>query len=165
MTTARSETPARELDDLVDRDELRSRYYGLLQELRVVLPGVQVLVAFLLTVPFSARFDDLDDLGVGLYLTALTTSVAATVCFVAPTVYHRTVGRTSRSNRLVWAVRMTRIGLALMALSMLAAVLCVTRFVADDMTAVIITLGLTTLLVSSWLALPFLTAGRRDTPT
>ncbi len=47
--------PASELDDRADREELRERYYGLLQELRVILPGVQVLVAFLLTVPFASR--------------------------------------------------------------------------------------------------------------
>lgn len=52
-----------ELDNERDRVELRSRYYGLLQELRVVLPGVQVFLAFLLTVPFTQRFDDVDDRG------------------------------------------------------------------------------------------------------
>ena len=46
-----SERPPEALDDELDRGELRDRYYGLLQELRVVLPGVQVLVAFLLTIP------------------------------------------------------------------------------------------------------------------
>ena len=81
-----SELPAVMLDDRLDRSELRDRYYGLLQELRVVLPGVQVLVAFLLTAPFSARFADLDDVGVAAYLVALVSAVLATICRVAPTV-------------------------------------------------------------------------------
>jgi Family of unknown function (DUF6328) len=54
--TAGSDEDTEDLDDVADREELRQRYYGLLQELRVVLPGVQVLLAFLLTAPFAQRF-------------------------------------------------------------------------------------------------------------
>ena len=53
-----SEVAPENLDDERDRAKLRDRYYGLLQELRVVLPSVQVLVAFLLTVPFGQRFGE-----------------------------------------------------------------------------------------------------------
>ena len=153
-----SEMSAAELDDNRDRTELRNRYYGLLQELRVVLPGVQVLVAFLLTAPFSSRFEDLDGIGVAIYLVALTSSVAATVCLVAPTVYHRAGGRTARSARLVWALRMTRAGLCLMALALLAAVVCVTRFVTDNIVAALISSTLGALLIVAWVVLPLLTA-------
>jgi hypothetical protein len=156
-----ADLPAERLDDQRDRSELRDRYYGLLQELRVVLPGVQVLVAFLLTVPFSTRFDDLDDLGVATYLVALVAAVAATVLCVGPTVYHRAGGRTARSARLVWAVRMTRAGLALLAVSLLSAVFCVTRFVTTDRLAGWVSAGLAVLLVSSWVALPLMTANQR----
>lgn len=153
-----ADLPAAELDDRIDRVELRDRYYGLLQELRVVVPGVQVLVAFLLTVPFSARFGDLDELGRALYLVALVAAVGATVLFMGPAVYHRAGGRTTRSARLVWAVRMTRAGLGLLAASLLAAVGCVTRVVADDAVAVALTGAVAVLLVASWIALPVLTA-------
>ena len=152
-----SEVSARLLDDRVHRTELRNRYMGLLQELRVVLPGVQVLVAFLLTAPFSTRFDDLDDRGIGLYLTALIAGVGATIVFIAPTAYHRTAGRTARSARLVWAVRTTRIGFALLALSMLSAVLCVTRFVTEGAAAAVVTGLAAALLVGTWLVLPVVT--------
>jgi hypothetical protein len=155
--------PARRLDDRLDRDELRSRYYGLLQELRVVLPGVQVLVAFLLTAPFSARFVELDDLGVATYLTALVCAVAATVCCIAPTVYHRAGGRTTRSARLVWAVRMTRVGFVLLAVSLLSAVFCVTRFVSGSDTARWVALFLAALLLGTWTMLPWMTASHRST--
>ena len=59
----RDASPARRRS--ADREELRTRYQMLLQELRVVLPGVQVLMAFLQTAPFAQRFGDLDDLGRG----------------------------------------------------------------------------------------------------
>ena len=55
-----SEKRSRELDDVRDREELRRRFDMLLQEVRVGLPGVQVLAAFLLTAPFSQRFGELD---------------------------------------------------------------------------------------------------------
>jgi hypothetical protein len=152
-----SEVSARLLDDQVHRTELRNRYMGLLQELRVVLPGVQVLVAFLLTVPFSSRFDDLDDLGIALYLAALLAGVGATIVFIAPTAYHRTAGRTARSARLVWAVRTTRVGFALLAVSLLSAVLCVTRFVTDGVAALVVTGLAAGLLVGTWLVLPLVT--------
>jgi hypothetical protein len=92
-----------ELDDERDRDELRRRYYGLLQELRVVLPGVQVLLAFLLTVPFARRFSELDDPGRGLFAVALVGAASSVVCFVAPTVLHRVGHRQARRERLEWA--------------------------------------------------------------
>src|SRR6476469_6771134 len=76
-----ADRPAAQLDDEADRDELRERYYGLLQELRVLLPGVQILVAFLLTAPFANRFSKLDPMGRRLYGVALMTGLVAIVAF------------------------------------------------------------------------------------
>ena len=153
-----SERSAAELDDRRDRRELRDRYYGLLQELRVVLPGVQVLVAFLLTVPFSDRFEDLDPTGRTAYLVALAASLLATVCFVTPTAYHRAGGRTERSARLTSALRATRAGLVAMAVSLTSATFGVTRFVFGPTTARWVTAGLVVALAACWVALPLLTA-------
>lgn len=149
-----SERSASELDDRRDRRELRDRYYGLLQELRVVLPGVQVLVAFLLTVPFSQRFEDLDETGLVAYLVALVSSLLATVCFVTPTAYHRAGGRTERSARLTWALRATRAGLVAMAVSLTSATFSVTRFVFNTTTALWVTGGLVVAIGACWVALP-----------
>ncbi len=156
-----SELPADQLDDEEHRSELRDRYYGLLQELRVILPGVSVLVGFLLTAPYSDRFEEMDDPGVSIYLAALAQAVAATICCLAPAVYHRTAGRTARSARVVWAVRTTRVGLVLIAASILTAVYCVTRFVRGPVLGGCLTLGLGLLIAALWVALPVLT-GRVD---
>lgn len=153
-----SEVSAKELDDQLHRSELRSRYYGLLQELRVVLPGIQVLVAFLLTAPFSSRFEDLDTAGALLYMVALVTSVSATICCVAPTVHHRAGGRTARSARLVWAIRLTRLGLVLFASSLLTAVFCVSRFVENTWTAIGVTALLAVFFFTAWIGLPVTTS-------
>ena len=92
-----SEKDVGELDDVTDREELRNRYNLLLQEIRVVLPGVQILLAFLLTVPFVQRFNELDTWGRGAYGVALTCSMLAVVCLLTPAVLHRLGQRTARA--------------------------------------------------------------------
>lgn len=146
--------PPTELDDRRDRGELRDRYYGLLQELRTVLPGVQVLVAFLLTVPFSQRFDELDPVGRVAFFVALIAAVLASVCFVAPAATHRAGGRTRRVARLTWAVRLTAAGLVLLAVALCAAVYCVSRFVFDDTVAMLVTAVVFSTIVALWVILP-----------
>src|ERR1700710_2987130 len=94
-----SEKSDRELDDVLDRDEIRARFDMLLQEVRVVLPGVQVLSAFLLTAPFSQRFEQLDAAERWAYGIALTTSMVSVVCLLGPTLAHRLGERQAGSTR------------------------------------------------------------------
>ncbi|MEX2532681.1 MAG: DUF6328 family protein, partial [Nitriliruptoraceae bacterium] len=54
-----------------DEEQLRDRYREALDQYRTILPGVQVLLAFLLTVPFTQRFEQLDDLGHQLFMVAI----------------------------------------------------------------------------------------------
>ena len=61
----------------------------LLNELRVALPGVQVLFAFLLAVPFSQRFAETTELQRDTYMAALLSTLAGSVFLIAPTAYHR----------------------------------------------------------------------------
>lgn len=146
--------PAGALDDTADREELRQRYYGLLQELRVLLPGVQVLVAFLLTVPFAARFDGLDRLGRQSFLLAMVSSVVAVVCMLTPTAFHRVAPRTARSNRLVWGVRTLVAGLVALATALAAALFTVSRFVFGTVEAAAITAAVLLLVVALWVVVP-----------
>ena len=98
--------PLSDLDDDVDRVELRNRYYGLLQELRVILPGVQVLLGFLLTVPFAQRFSELDRTERIAYGVALFATFLSVICLLTPAVFHRVGERTARSARLRWGIRL-----------------------------------------------------------
>jgi hypothetical protein len=161
--------PAEELDDIRDREELRDRYYGLLQELRVLLPGVQILVAFLFTVPFSSRFDQLDAVGRDLYGVALVSGLLAVVAFTTPTVFHRVGARRSRSLRLQWGIRTTRAGLVLLAISLVSALIVVARVVLDVPLAIAAVATVVVALIGLWVVLPLVTAGRgqdadRDAP-
>jgi hypothetical protein len=150
----RDDRSAAELDDYADREELRRRYYGLLQELRVLLPGTQVLVAFLLTVPFNNRFTQLDELGQRLYALALCTGVLAIACLIAPTAFHRYGPRRSRAARLLWSIRLLRIGLALLGVSLVASMTVVTLLVFGGVAAAGAAALTAATLVGIWLALP-----------
>jgi hypothetical protein len=152
---------AGELDDEVDRTELRNRYYGLLQELRVLLPGVQVLVAFLLTAPFANRFPKLDRTGRTLYGVSLMTGMIAIVAFITPIAMHRVGRRESRSVRLQWSIRMIRAGLLLLATSLFTSLLLIGRFVYSDPVAAALAGIFTASIVLAWIVLPD-SAGRRS---
>ncbi len=146
--------PTSELDDEEDRDELRRRYYGLLQELRVLLPGVQILVAFLLTAPFASGFSQLDEVGRDLYAVALASGVLAVIVFVAPSVFHRVGPRQSRVARLRWGVRLVRVGLVFFAVSLLSAVVLVWRYVFGERQAIPVAMTGLVVVVVVWLLLP-----------
>jgi hypothetical protein len=146
--------PASSLDDTMDREELRNRYYGLLEELRTMLPGVQVLVAFLLTVPFAAKFDQLDDLGRTLFGGAILSSITSVTCMLTPTAFHRVAERTQRSVRLLWGIRVVKAGIAALAVALLSSLMCVARFVFGGATAVVMTAAMALLVAALWLLLP-----------
>ncbi len=74
----------------------------LLQELRVAIPGVQVLFAFLLTIPFSQRFAQLDSLERYVYFSSLLCAAAATALLISPTSYHRIRFREHEKERMLF---------------------------------------------------------------
>jgi MFS family permease len=120
------------MEDAQERDEERQRYSELLGELRTVIPGVQVLFAFLLTVPFSSRFEQVDRVGKAVFTISLMAVAAATVLLLSPAAYHRLGNQQDRRRRLRYGVRLTLAGMALLALSISCAVFVVGRFIFDD---------------------------------
>lgn len=112
-----------------ERQEQRERYRELLEELRTIIPGVQVLFAFLLTVPFSQRFTELDDLGRRVFGAALLGVALATVALIAPSAFHRMAARNDRAGRLRFGIRATVAGMVLLTVSVPSVVFVVVRFV------------------------------------
>src|SRR5215213_1124597 len=159
-----SDEDTKYLDDVADRAELRDRYYGLLQELRVVLPGVQVLLAFLLTAPFAAKFDDLDSWGRRAYQVALTSSMLSVTFLLSPTFLHRFGQRTARRDRLLWSIRLMVVGLILLGLSLLTALWGVARFVFGDITAWELVVPVAVTMLVLWIILPFTLRRRGSRP-
>jgi hypothetical protein len=123
----------------------------LLQELRVALPGVQVLFAFLLTVPFSQRFDTLSDFDQKLYFGVLISVALATVLLVAPTAGHRILFRRQQKEYIVTiANRLAMVGLSLLAIGMCGAIAVISDFLFGTATAVVSTAVMVAAFVGFW---------------
>jgi hypothetical protein len=150
------------LDDERDREELRTRFYGLLQELRVLLPGTQVLVAFLLTAPFNSNFAQVDETGQRLYGLALATGMLSIVALITPTALHRFGDRRSRAERLEWSIRFVRVGVALLAVALLAALTLVARYVFGPGPSWVVAGVATVVVAGAWVVFPWLVI--RDQP-
>ena len=120
-------------DDRAKEERKRDRQMiELLNELRVALPGVQILFAFLLTVPFSMRFADLTLFQRDVYYVTLIATVLSTSCLIAPSAAHRL---RFHQNERAWIVesanQLTIAGLAFLAVALGGAVLLVTDIMFD----------------------------------
>jgi predicted neutral ceramidase superfamily lipid hydrolase len=101
----------------------------LLQELRVALPGVQVLFAFLLAVPFQSRFGSVTGFQESLYFATLIFTACSSLLLIAPTAFHRLTFRRQQKERLLlFANRFMIWGLAFLALAVTGAVTLITDY-------------------------------------
>jgi len=126
-----------------------------LNELRIVLPGVQVLFAFLLTVPLTGSFSGLDGFEKGMYLAAFFASAAAVVVLIAPTALHRIQWRRENKEALLRAAnRLAVAGLVFLAVAMVAVVGLVSNLVTSDGAAIVIATCVGVIIVVLWFAIP-----------
>ena len=101
----------------------------LLQELRVALPGVQILFAFLLAVPFAQGFERATSFQRTAYFVTLILTAISTACFIAPTAAHRIrFHQGDRKWLIETASRLALAGLTFLALAIVGAVLVVTDY-------------------------------------
>jgi peptidoglycan biosynthesis protein MviN/MurJ (putative lipid II flippase) len=129
----------------------------LLNELRVALPGVQVLFAFLLTVPFTQRFTELDTTDRRVYYISVVTTAAATLFLIAPTAHHRLRFRSRVKEQLLRVANvLALIGVALLAVSISAVTYLITDLVYDATAAAIAAGCLAGAFAIVWFVLPFL---------
>ena len=127
----------------------------LLNELRVALPGVQMMFGFLLAVPFSQRFAGLSDNQRGLYYAAFLAAAGASVFFIAPTAFHRIVWQRGAKRRLLGVSNvLTIIGTVLLAGAITAVVLFITSYLYGSSLAALAGGVLVATLVSLWYVLP-----------
>jgi hypothetical protein len=139
-----------------DRQERTAReLIELLNELRVILPGVQVLFAFLLMVPFTQRFPDLDDLETGVFFMTLLCTAVATALLIAPSAHHRLLWRRGvREQRLVVGNMLTIAGLIFLLPAIVGVVFVITAFLFGLTVAVIVTGLLALFFALLWFILP-----------
>lgn len=152
------------------RDETQLERYDrnlteLMGELRVALPGVQVLFGFLLVAPFNARFGHTTQFERDLYFAALLLTVLASILLIAPTMLHRLEFRQGRKEDVViLGNRLTIAGLIVLAVAMISAIALVTHYMFGQTTTIITTVVAATVFGALWFALPLRRRLRRGGP-
>jgi predicted membrane channel-forming protein YqfA (hemolysin III family) len=142
----------------VDQEELRKKHdrelIELLNELRVALPGAQILFAFLLVVPFSAKFR-VDRIEKTAYVVALLTTLAGTILLIAPSAYHRLRWREKNKEQMLRNSNAFAIaGLAAIAIGMTASIFLVTDVLVPRWAAATLTLVSGSAFAALWFAFP-----------
>ena len=134
------------------------RNFGdLLQELRVAQTGVQILFAFLLTMPFSAGFSKTTQFQQNVYLVALGAAAFAAAMIISPVAFHRALFRQGRKPELVqYAHRMATGGLAFTLIAMVASVLLITDYLLSFPAALVLTAVAAVVFLTFWAAVPWL---------
>jgi hypothetical protein len=141
--------------DETEQERLDRNLEQLLGELRVALPGVQVLFAFLLVVPFNQRFADITSFQQTVYFVTLLCATAACACLIAPTAHHRIEFREQDKERIVMGGnRLAIVGLTLLAIAMTGAITLVTDFLYSSKTTTIAAVLVALLFATLWYAVP-----------
>ncbi|WP_454300170.1 DUF6328 family protein [Salana multivorans] len=150
--------PAQETKQQRDETEAERadrNFNEFLQELRVMQTGVQLLTGFLLTLPFQARFADLDGTQRLVYLILVVLSVASTGVLIAPVSVHRTTFRRGVKPSLVdTADRLTRLALVLLGLVVTGTTLLAFDVVVSRTAGLIAGGGIALLLIVLWIVVP-----------
>jgi MFS family permease len=127
----------------------------LLGELRVALPGVQVLLAFLLTVPFSDRFDRVTGASSAVFLASIALAAAASILLIAPTVHHRLRFREGTKEEMIhMGNRLTVAGVACLGLAIGCALYVVGDAGFTDTPARWLGPAMVVLAAITWVAVP-----------
>lgn len=138
-----------------DGTRLDRELLELLNEVRVMLPGLSVLFAFLLTVPFTNRFTDLDRVQRGVFFTLFLFTFASMVLLKAPSAYHRLRFREHDKEVLMrYANRCTIVGIAFTGVAFSLAIYLATSMVFGSMPAWIAGAASALLTLALWFAVP-----------
>lgn len=158
-------------DGPADSERIDRELIELLNELRVALPGVQVLFAFLLVLPFQQGFQAISPTDRIVYVGALLASAAAGALLIAPSVYHRLNFRRRNKERLLLDSNVLAIaGTALTAVGIACAIYLITDVLYGGVVALVATIATLAVYATLWIALPLIrrrepdVEGGRGTP-
>jgi hypothetical protein len=144
-------------EDEEERERENRRMIELLNELRVALTGVQVMFAFLLTVPFTQRFAQVTEFQRIAYFTTLLCAATAVAFLIAPTAHHRILWRRHQKHQLiVIGNSLTIAGLAFLALAMSGVILLITDVLFKTTTVVVVTAAVAGLFATLWYIAPLI---------
>jgi Family of unknown function (DUF6328) len=138
-----------------DNEELNRELIELLNELRVALPGVQVLFAFLLAVPFANGWKTVTPLQRDVFFASFLCTAGATALLIAPSAYHRLRWREHDKERmLVTSNRLTIAGMGMLALAISGSIFLITDILFDLWEAVLVTAIVAAVFAWLWYGLP-----------
>ena len=150
----RHETPLERLD---------RNWVDLLQELRVIQTGVQLLTGFLLILPFQSRFDQLTQSQQNIYLATLAAAVLATGFLIAPVSLHRFLFRRhARRVTVDVAHRLAQIGMSILGLAIVGVVLLIFDVVLGQTAGYIAAGVVAVVLLGLWVVLPLIIREQND---
>jgi amino acid transporter len=144
----REETPPRTRD-------LNRELADLLNEIRVGLPGISVLFAFLLGLPFASRFDALSWIQEASYVVAFFATTAAIVLLVTPSIYHRVRWRQGDKDALLRRSNvLAMVGFAFLGVALVSCVLLVSELVLPRALGMTLTISVAVMVVGLWFVMP-----------
>lgn len=142
--------------DETETERLDRNWNGLLQELRVLETGTQILTGFLLTVAFQSAFHKLDAVEVTIYLITVSFAVLAAILVLTPVALHRGLFRQRKMAELVtWTDRILRISLLVAGLAVIGVASLVFHVAAGTGAGIAAGVVAALVLVSAWFLLPF----------
>jgi hypothetical protein len=151
MATTAREPERRAERSEEDQERLNRQMMELLNELRVAMPGVQILFGFLLTVPFQQRFSQVTDFQQTIYFATLVAASVAAAFLIAPSAYHRVMfEQQDKPNIIRIGTGQLLVGLVALAFAMNGAVLLVTDVLFQAPTVVVTVAALSTLYATLW---------------
>jgi O-antigen/teichoic acid export membrane protein len=140
-----------------DQEErrLNQEWEELLEELRVVLPGTEVLFAFLLSLPFTSRFGQVANSDKTVYFIAFLAAAVATLLLMAPSAQHRLLWRRHQKNdQLLVATRLAIAGTLSLAVAVVSVVFLITNLLYDSALPAVITAGVIGMIAWLWYLQP-----------
>jgi len=144
-------------DEETSKERVNREMLELLNELRVALPGVQVLFAFLLTVPFSKRFSDASSFQHAAYFVALLAAAVASGLLIAPAAQHRMLFRQRDKEQLLRQSNQYAVaGMVVLAVAITSAILLVVDYLFGRPEALLTGGAVAVLLAWLWFVAPLL---------
>lgn len=141
--------------DETDLERIDRNLSELLQELRVALPGVQVLFAFLLILPFNQGFTKVTDFERDVYLVTLLCTALASILLIAPSMHHRLLFRTDNKEEILFlSHRFAIAGLAVLGAAITGAVLLVSHYVFGETSSIVASSATALTMIVVWVAIP-----------
>ena len=144
------------------QEDLDRELIELLNELRVALPGVQVLFAFLLAVPFANGWKNVDGSEKAAFFVAFLSTAVASALLIAPSAFHRLEWRShDKEHLLEISNRFTIAGMAFLALAICAVVFLIADYIYNPSAGIVLSALAIVLYGGLWYVLPLARRARR----